>query len=475
MRLTDGTVVGSAFDGHLWLRLPAAYLPSLGATEGNLLRFGLTPDGLRLDVVSDDALTEPADLGAALRATLDTHGEPIELDIAVPSVCANDPQVLRTPRAPFTELLPRLGFAVQDQWLAEEGFDFAARRVELQAGRIAELHRLEPHEGRAVGALVDGYRELADGRALGEPDSLCEVLGLLADPGVAAAVLAETIGGHSRDPAALRSLAETYEPRASHAARVGLRWLRAKAIERLGAVAEAETELHAAVTLDPNWPLALEDLARYESDRGDANRALALLHRGGVEAGDELLELLAPFESTPRTDIGRNEQCWCGSGRKYKKCHLNKAEFALPERAGWLYAKAARQIRDGHTTQMAELAELRGQHWESAYRMLDALQDPLLESAMLFEGGVLETFLEHRLHLLPEDERLLAQQWLLSTRSIFEVTHVVPGEGFTARDTRTGDRHEVTATPRAKPPRTRAAAMTCSGCSTRSPPLMTPA
>jgi uncharacterized protein YecA (UPF0149 family) len=21
-------------------------------------------------------------------------------------------------------------------------------------------------------------------------------------------------------------------------------------------------------------------------------------------------------------DIGRNDLCWCGSGRKYKKCHL---------------------------------------------------------------------------------------------------------------------------------------------------------
>jgi SEC-C motif len=22
--------------------------------------------------------------------------------------------------------------------------------------------------------------------------------------------------------------------------------------------------------------------------------------------------------------LGRNDQCWCGSGKKYKKCHLDR-------------------------------------------------------------------------------------------------------------------------------------------------------
>ncbi len=24
--------------------------------------------------------------------------------------------------------------------------------------------------------------------------------------------------------------------------------------------------------------------------------------------------------------IGRNDPCWCGSGKKFKKCHLNRAD-----------------------------------------------------------------------------------------------------------------------------------------------------
>lgn len=29
----------------------------------------------------------------------------------------------------------------------------------------------------------------------------------------------------------------------------------------------------------------------------------------------------AETPAKPR-DMGRNEPCWCGSGRKYKKCHM---------------------------------------------------------------------------------------------------------------------------------------------------------
>ena len=39
--------------------------------------------------------------------------------------------------------------------------------------------------------------------------------------------------------------------------------------------------------------------------------------------------------------------------------------------------------------------------------------------------------------LLPDDERLLAEQWLLVDRSVFEVEKVSPGESITVRDTRT--------------------------------------
>ena len=39
-----------------------------------------------------------------------------------------------------------------------------------------------------------------------------------------------------------------------------------------------------------------------------------------------------PEEKPAMPDIGRNDICWCGSGKKYKKCHLSKDEEKI--RAG---------------------------------------------------------------------------------------------------------------------------------------------
>ncbi len=38
----------------------------------------------------------------------------------------------------------------------------------------------------------------------------------------------------------------------------------------------------------------------------------------------------APAEA-PVEKPGRNEPCWCGSGRKYKKCHLAEDEKKAAE------------------------------------------------------------------------------------------------------------------------------------------------
>ena len=35
----------------------------------------------------------------------------------------------------------------------------------------------------------------------------------------------------------------------------------------------------------------------------------------------------------PQAPMGRNDLCWCGSGKKYKKCHLKKDEHNRIEAA----------------------------------------------------------------------------------------------------------------------------------------------
>ena len=55
--------------------------------------------------------------------------------------------------------------------------------------------------------------------------------------------------------------------------------------------------------------------------------ASAIAAAAGVEEGDGYAEEPAGFEPVQQRivgedeQIGRNDPCWCGSGKKYKKCH----------------------------------------------------------------------------------------------------------------------------------------------------------
>jgi tetratricopeptide (TPR) repeat protein len=270
------------------------------------------------------------------------------------------------------------------------------------------------------------------------------MIGFLDDPSVAEAVLVETIGAGRAGAAALGLFAETLEEQVPQRHAAPLRWLRGKALERMGRVLEAEEAFEAALDLDGAHLLALYELSRYASDRGNAERGLSLLRRAGAPAEDGLVELLTRFRPQERTDIGRNEPCWCGSGRKYKICHRNRESLPLADRAAWLYQKAGTYVSEGPWRERAiDVAEIRAHHWNEDGAVWRALNEGLVSDLVLFEGGAFEEFVAERGVLLPDDERLLADQWLLVERSVHEIESVSPGEGFTARDIRTGDRVDV--------------------------------
>lgn len=465
------------------LLLPPGYLRGKGLGEGDVLAVRVTADGLLLEAVPDEARTAElsaerlAGVGRGLTEVLaDGDGGPVSLDVAVWTACADDPGLFGEPLPPLGEVLEACGLVRDDEWLALPGFDFRRWRANARRAGIADRHDLDDDEAFAVLVIVGLYEQVADLHAaaseayeagedaltafaaevLGRPEpapagsgdgpraAVRSVLPVLAEPAVAAAVLAETVGAGSAGAAALGLFAETLEPLAPRVARPALRWLRGKAHERLGDVASAEAGYEAAESLDPRFAPALLDLARYASDRGDAARGLALLHRVGAPPDHPLVGLLERFVAEPRSDVGRNDPCWCGSGRKYKKCHLHRERLSLDERAGWLYQKAGMFLADGRwRAEVAEVAQERAEYFDSPYGLLRALEDPLVTDAVLFEGGAFADFMAVRGGLLPEDERLLAEQWLLVDRSVFEVEQVRPGEGLTVRDVRTGDVHQV--------------------------------
>jgi hypothetical protein len=53
--------------------------------------------------------------------------------------------------------------------------------------------------------------------------------------------------------------------------------------------------------------------------------------------------LFSSKPAKPQVELRRNDPCWCGSGKKYKKCHLDKDEKEKYEAAH--AARVAAQVR----------------------------------------------------------------------------------------------------------------------------------
>src|SRR5690606_1232143 len=125
-------------------------------------------------------------------------------------------------------------------------------------------------------------------------------------------------------------------PGRRHTGGAGL--LLARHLEAAGDTFGAEAALEAAVRSDPDFGPALAELAWYASDRGDADRAVALLRRAGFPEDTPVVAFHAALGRSAEA-VGRNDPCPCGSGRKYKQCHLGRMELTVPERVRWLLFK----------------------------------------------------------------------------------------------------------------------------------------
>lgn len=471
-------VPATAVDTEGALLLPPGHFAAHGVVAGDLIGLTVTPNGFELATVAEPV---PGRIGTALAALFgDRRDRPETLDGAVWTVCADDGNLFREPTEPLGDLLAASELACAGDWIACPGFDFGAWRASRRIESIKLRYQLDEDEALAVLATTRLYEQTSDlleavqaaqdsddegdlantvsqfarppdptpAEVTQGPDrdraTVRAALEFLADPVVAAAALDEMSADDGQSAAALGLFAESAESLAPPSARPALRWMRAKAYETLGDIEAAEAALQAAESLDPSWPLTLLALARYASDRGDAEAGLALLRRAGAPHDDELVQLLERFRPAPRPDLGRNQRCWCGSGRKYKVCHLNREQLPLDQRAAWLYQKAGMGLLDGpFALQLVETAEARAHHWDFPEALRHAMGDALVCDAVLFEGGAFADFLSARGFLLPDDERSLAEQWLLVERSVHEVIDVSRGEGFTMRDVRTGDVHDV--------------------------------
>lgn len=47
---------------------------------------------------------------------------------------------------------------------------------------------------------------------------------------------------------------------------------------------------------------------------------------------DSVVSFFKTEEEAPVPKVGRNDVCWCGSGKKYKKCHLLEDEKKMAKK-----------------------------------------------------------------------------------------------------------------------------------------------
>jgi len=356
----------------------------------------------------------------------------------------DQPDILTIPTVPLSELMTHAGLEERDGEFAHEE---SVWRCAHDFARMRRIHDcLSDDDSRRRAARVLDLLA-AEERS---PEKMREALSILGDPRLLS-VLTDQLLDLDDDEEQLQEIAEFADALLSSARRPAegapARWLLAIVSERRGDPLAGQAQLDLAVRADPEFAPAIDRLAWYLSDGGDAVGATRLWRRLGLDDDDSDLAEIAEFAGSVPSDIGRNEPCWCGSGRKFKHCHLGEPlVFRLPDRVGWLCRKAVAYLerRGGGTLEdVYDLAVARADGGDSGAALDRAFSDPLVMDVALHEGGWFERFLVERGALLPEDEAMLAAAWTLVDRTLYEVVETRPGQGMVVRDLRSAELIEV--------------------------------
>jgi len=372
-------------------------------------------------------------------------GEHVVLEFATSERCVLEALVAdreafageRMPAVP--ELLAAAGLGERRGLVAADGFDWDSLRSWQQRNEARLLYGLAERQIDALTMLVGACSLHAEvgAEALGpdeaQQDGGAIILSVSLEDGAVAEAFWDEARRRGQSVETVAEFADELTARTGDVALPGLAWLVARCREQLGDSRDAMELLEGVVDDECRHRPALLTLAGFASDRGDAMTAWRLIRQAGIVAADgepvdvddddaAFVEEVALFATArPRPTVGRNDPCPCGSGRKYKACHLGREPLPLSDRAPWLYAKAARYLRriapevvDDVTSSMSD-----------GPLDLDGIEhSSFVADVALHEHGLFDEFLEDRGWMLPADEALLAAQWALTDRGVFEITGI---------------------------------------------------
>lgn len=423
---------------------PEGWLDSFGA--GDLVAFTRTGATVALTAVAGPVgdEREVALLGAAAAGRIPPGGGEEALPVVLDAMAA-DTGAFRRPLRPLGELLEAAG-------LERRGFSFGpAGEPWRSAGQLHRERRfenaaatwgLDPCCMKELVRVVDGFGAFA-GRAGGGVD-MAAMAKALAHGAVADAFAEMVLPGGGRGSTDVAGFAEAVVAGTTARRGVPARLLSAIEADRRGDVRAAESMLADALRADPGYGPAALRLADYAVDRGDLDRALALLRHPELPADGSELPLLEGFRAELAAlyrGVGRNDRCPCGSGRKFKQCCLAERPSPLSARVGLVLYKLARfAARERMSDGLGRLAAAaRDPAADQAASRAAPFDTAFLMDVAMFEGGGGNEYLYHRGELLPSDERELIAAMLDEPRRLWEVVGVEPGVRLELRDTSTGD------------------------------------
>ena len=443
---------------------------------GAILRVGSGPEPRAESRIAVRRLVEAARMWLPERAAPGFFSVPpsVSVETLVLDLLADDPGLLEHPLPPLGEAFAAAGLevhrryvglpgtdweavdefmsideddwgAVDDTWEADKhepddalddtGDELSERELEQH---MVEAFDLEPADVEGLGIVLAAY-DLS--RRLGGLDSADATAGLariLASEGIVRVLGLKAWSDPAFEPfvAAIASAATGRDA-------AGPRFLLGACAEARGDVDAAERLFRSVLDADARNPLALIEVARYETDRGDYAAALGHLRAARVPTADPERAWLEGLVVPAVPKVGRNEPCPCGSGRKYKACHLDSpgevrpvdaAKALLHKLDAWLSQPDMQRI--GEAVLRESEPHGRGTRTPAPVADADRPIGPILNDIVLYDRGGLRTFLDVRGALLPAAERALGRTWLLGRRSLYEVQAVRPGSSVTVRDLR---------------------------------------
>lgn len=380
-------------------------------------------DGERVRTVTD-AAWRAAQMDAE-------HGDPLVPGASgadvVMAALVERPTLLADPLQPLSEIVASTELEVVNGYVGLPGTRWEAEPAYLTESELPAYRRW-----RAVTNAFLSSEEIPDDQTLREL-------------GTDVAVVLDYVAPEISDHPELDPLLERWERVASGRASAVPLFLRSRAAEARGDVAGWQALLQKAVEADPNLPGAAEDLGFLRSVAGDARAAVRLYEVAGLDDDWHELRLLRPLLAVPAAEVGRNQPCPCGSGKKYKVCHGRTARHPLGDRSLALWGKletfAQRALWRGTLLQWARLFS--GEEAEHPETVRYAMGDSFVHGTAIVEGGLLENFLRLLGDLVPDDERTLLERWAETPLRVMEVQTVTAMRGLTVRDLVTDEVLEI--------------------------------